>query len=236
MDVIKGKREQAITSTTPAQKVIHERNGDEDSFSATSRPTETHPPCHVPLGLLLQNSKDRPNSATIALSCQPCVAPTHHVSRKQDPSHPRSQPPSLQAKQKSRAGGRARAVRISQEVSTLATSLPVQPDSSIFLRVDEDRFDVMRALITGPKGTPYEGGCFEFDILLPPDYPNKPPHVQFITTGGGRVRFNPNLYNTGKVCLSLLGTWSGPGWNSKTSTLLQVRGMNVVLIGVFLLF
>lgn len=60
------------------------------------------------------------------------------------------------SKQKSGAGGRARAVRISQEVSTLATSLPVQPDSSIFLRVDEDRFDVMRAMITGPKDTPYE--------------------------------------------------------------------------------
>ena len=29
------------------------------------------------------------------------------------------------------------------------------------------------------------------------------------TTGNGSVRFNPNLYNCGKVCLSLLGTWSG---------------------------
>ena len=36
------------------------------------------------------------------------------------------------------------------------------------------------------------------------------------------MRFNPNLYNCGKVCLSLLGTWSGPGWDPKTSTLLQV--------------
>lgn len=54
------------------------------------------------------------------------------------------------------AGNRARAVRISKEVSSLATSLPVQPDSSIFLRVDEDRYDVMRAMITGPTDTPYE--------------------------------------------------------------------------------
>lgn len=54
------------------------------------------------------------------------------------------------------AAGRARAVRISQEVSSLATSLPCQPDSSIFLRVHEERFDVMRAMITGPKDTPYE--------------------------------------------------------------------------------
>ena len=45
------------------------------------------------------------------------------------------------------------------------------------------------------------------------------------TTGHGGVRFNPNLYKCGKVCLSLLGTWKGTQgeqWNKDTSTLLQV--------------
>jgi len=65
-------------------------------------------------------------------------------------------------------------------------------------------------------------GLFEFDILLPLSYPQSPPLVSLVTTGGGRVRFNPNLYECGKVCLSLLGTWAGPGWNASTSTLLQV--------------
>jgi len=41
------------------------------------------------------------------------------------------------------------------------------------------------------------------------------------------VRFNPNLYSDGKVCLSLLGTWHGEGWTPPTasssgSTILQV--------------
>jgi hypothetical protein len=54
------------------------------------------------------------------------------------------------------------------------------------------------------------------------DYPQKPPKVQFLTTGGGTVRFNPNLYESGRVCLSLLGTWDGPSWDPGTSTLLQV--------------
>lgn len=51
-----------------------------------------------------------------------------------------------------------------------------------------------------------------------------PPWCQVLlkTTGSGRVRFNPNLYNCGKVCLSLLGTWQGPGWDPIRSTLLQV--------------
>jgi hypothetical protein len=35
-------------------------------------------------------------------------------------------------------------------------------DSSIFLRVDETRVDVIKALITGPEGTPYVH--FEFII------------------------------------------------------------------------
>lgn len=47
--------------------------------------------------------------------------------------------------------------------------------------------------------------------------------MTFLTTGGGRVRFNPNLYNCGKVCLSLLGTWAGPGWDPAASTLIQAR-------------
>jgi len=34
---------------------------------------------------------------------------------------------------------------------------------------------------------------FLFDIQLPPAYPQVPPNVILLTTGGGTVRFNPNL-------------------------------------------
>eukprot|EP01098_Paradermamoeba_levis_P011131 TRINITY_DN4731_c0_g6_i1.p2 TRINITY_DN4731_c0_g6~~TRINITY_DN4731_c0_g6_i1.p2 ORF type:complete len:502 (-),score=186.41 TRINITY_DN4731_c0_g6_i1:116-1621(-) len=115
--------------------------------------------------------------------------------------------------------------RLTQELGPLSTGLPLYLTSSVFLRVDEERIDIMQALITGPTATPYGFGCFQFDIYCPSDYPNSPPVVNLQTTGNGSVRFNPNLYNCGKVCLSLLGTWSGSEtekWNSKTSTLLQV--------------
>jgi baculoviral IAP repeat-containing protein 6 len=75
--------------------------------------------------------------------------------------------------------------------------------------------------MSGPEDTPYANGCFFFDFSLD-DYPNKPPKANFLTTGGSTVRFNPNLYNCGKVCLSLLGTWHGPGWVPNQSTFLQV--------------
>ncbi|KAH7344763.1 hypothetical protein B0J17DRAFT_702352 [Rhizoctonia solani] len=115
-----------------------------------------------------------------------------------------------------------RSLAIAKELAVLTTNLPVAWGSSVFLRVDETRVDVIKALITGPEGTPYYNGCFLFDIFLGASYNNSPPSVKYMTTNGGRFRFNPNLYADGKVCLSLLGTWSGPGWISGKSTLLQV--------------
>ena len=49
--------------------------------------------------------------------------------------------------------------------------------------------------------------------------------MNLMTTGGQAVRFNPNLYACGKVCLSLLGTWRGnatENWDPRISTILQV--------------
>jgi ubiquitin-protein ligase len=115
--------------------------------------------------------------------------------------------------------------RLSTEIPTLANDLPIHEDASIFLRVDETNPRAMRALITGPPDTPYDSGIFIFDIYLPPDYPIGIPMVNFTNTGG--KRFNPNLYNCGKVCLSILGTYVGPTasqtekWNT-SSTLYQV--------------
>ena len=50
-----------------------------------------------------------------------------------------------------------------------------------------------------------------FEINIPAEYPEKPPHLIFHTKYND-VRFNPNLYTCGKVCLSILGTWNGPSW------------------------
>lgn len=115
-----------------------------------------------------------------------------------------------------------RGVTIAKELGGLRGSLPSSWHGSIFLRVDESRLDVLKACIVGPKGSPYEDGLFMFDIFMPAEYNNVSPLVSLRTTAGGKVRHNPNLYADGKVCLSLLGTWTGPGWVSGQSTLLQV--------------
>merc|ERR1711871_925412 len=73
------------------------------------------------------------------------------------------------------------------------------------------------------------GGLYVLDIYLPPQYPSVPPKAFYWAYG---KYINPNLYECGKVCLSLLGTWSGPGWDPQRSTLLQflvsVQGMILI--------
>ena len=83
--------------------------------------------------------------------------------------------------------------------------------SNIFVAYDDDNIYNMKALIIGPEDTPYHGGFYLFDIIFPRDYPSNPPKVRLMTTNR-KVRFNPNLYKCGKVCLSILNTWRGPQW------------------------
>lgn len=112
--------------------------------------------------------------------------------------------------------------RLRKEHRALATSLP----ENILVRTYEDRTDLMRVLIIGPEGTPYADAPFVFDLYLnPTKFPYEPPNVYFHSHTNGLGRCNPNLYEEGKVCLSILGTWAGDkseSWNPAKSSLLQV--------------
>lgn len=113
--------------------------------------------------------------------------------------------------------------RLASEYGSLSKNLPVFFGSSIFVCVDETNTRCMRTLITGPEGTPYDNGIFIFDVYIGDEYPKGPPKMKLVNHG--KIRFNPNLYNCGKVCLSLLGTWKGghkgEDWNND-STLQQL--------------
>ena len=134
-------------------------------------------------------------------------------------------------RQASSSGSSQRARRLAQEAVTLSTSLPLSASSTVFVRCDEERLDLLKVIISGPSDTPYMNGLFEFDVFFPLDYPTGPPQVNLETTGNHTVRFNPNLYNDGKVCLSVLNTWHGrpeEKWNAQTSSFLQVGGTPLV--------
>jgi ubiquitin-conjugating enzyme E2 Z len=86
-------------------------------------------------------------------------------------------------------------------------------DNGIFYVHDDVEVLKGYAMIVGPKDTPYFGGYYLFSLNYPTDYPHSPPKVTYHTNGDG-IRFNPNLYKCGKVCISLLNTWRGEQWTS----------------------
>ena len=121
--------------------------------------------------------------------------------------------------------------RVMKEHRIMQSSLP----DGIFVRTWEARLDLLRILIVGPSDTPYEFAPFVVDLHFNATFPTSPPDAFFHSWTGGLGRINPNLYEDGKICLSLLGTWDADerheAWSSKSSTVLQIL---VSLMGLVL--
>lgn len=68
----------------------------------------------------------------------------------------------------------------------------------------EGELNKFQALILGPIGSPYEGGFYLLEIVIPPEYIYKAPKVRFITK-----IFHPNVSLDGSFSLDiLLDQWS----------------------------
>ncbi|EPR60341.1 ubiquitin-conjugating enzyme subfamily protein [Toxoplasma gondii TgCatPRC2] len=77
-----------------------------------------------------------------------------------------------------------------------------------------------RGFIAGPLGTPYEGGHFTLDIVIPPDYPYNPPKMKFVTK-----IWHPNISSqTGAICLDILKHEWSPALTIRTA-LLSIQAM-----------
>ncbi|KAF9319589.1 hypothetical protein BG003_008696 [Podila horticola] len=129
------------------------------------------------------------------------------------------------------SGDKAWIKRIAKEHAILSSSLP----GGILVRAFEDRLDLLRVLIQGPDHTPYRNALLMFDFKLPENFPNQPPIAYFHSWTGGIGRINPNLYEDGNVCLSLLNTWHGKDqtetWTPSSSILqLLISLQSLVLV------
>ena len=102
----------------------------------------------------------------------------------------------------------------------------------IYIQFNEDNFFEAKAMIVGPKDSLYEGGFLFFNIYFPKNYPFSPPDITYVSRNN--IRIHPNIYvghgtkGFGKVCLSILGTWSGPKWTTVmdiTTVLLTIQSL-----------
>ncbi|KAI8072702.1 ubiquitin-conjugating enzyme/RWD-like protein [Gongronella butleri] len=105
--------------------------------------------------------------------------------------------------------------RILQEAKELANERSTQYTAHPL----EDNIFEWHFTVTGPRDTDFDGGIYHGRILLPAEYPFKPPHLIFLTPNG---RFQLNT----KICLSITDHhpefWQ-PAWGIRT-VLLAVQG------------
>ena len=101
-------------------------------------------------------------------------------------------------------------------------------DNGIYYKHDENDMLCGYALIMGPEETLYNYGYYLFKFTFPTDYPFSPPKLTYLTNNG-HTRFHPNLYITGKVCLSILNTWRGEQWTSCQT----IRSVLLTLVTLF---
>ena len=85
----------------------------------------------------------------------------------------------------------------------------------IYYHIDEEDMFNVKLMIIGPKDTPYENGLYFFTLEFDKSkHPYVPPKATFCCASPRGMRMHPNFYCCGKVCLSLLNTWSGPKWSA----------------------
>lgn len=127
--------------------------------------------------------------------------------------------------------------RITNEIKELQESSHILKENGIYFHINEEDINIIYAMLIGPEKTPYEKGFYFFRIDYSTDYPMTPPIVKYLTQGilpnpatksAFNVRFNPNLYTCGKVCLSMINTWQGDGWvptNTVTNVLVAIQAL-----------
>lgn len=71
-----------------------------------------------------------------------------------------------------------------------------EPGDDIMATPHKNNLLKWTATIEGVDGTPWEGGLFQLKLDFTEKYPNKPPHIKFISE-----MFHPNIYNDGRICL-----------------------------------
>lgn len=91
--------------------------------------------------------------------------------------------------------------RLQKEIADLRADTA----SKITIELVDDSLLHLLGTFIGPPDTPYEGGTYEVDIVIPQTYPFSPPKMKFLTK-----LYHPNVSSaSGAICLDILkDAWS----------------------------
>lgn len=91
-----------------------------------------------------------------------------------------------------------------KQVASGAASVWMHSGEGVHIFPAPDNLSFWRALIEGPPGSPFEGGVFALNVIVPDKYPFSAPRITFETP-----IYHCNMNDSGKICLNILmDAWS----------------------------
>ena len=91
--------------------------------------------------------------------------------------------------------------------------LQKEKNSNVQVKLVNNDYRHWKGRIKGPIDTCYQGGIFDVDIIIPNDYPFKPPKMKFDTK-----IWHPNISSvTGAICLDILKNEWTPALTIRTA-------------------
>jgi ubiquitin-protein ligase len=108
-----------------------------------------------------------------------------------------------------------------KQVSSGSSNIWAHSGEGIHVFPAPDNIHFWRALIEGPPNSPFEGGVFLLNVIVPDDYPLRAPQIAFETP-----IYHCNVNDSGKICLNILQE----GWSPALSIPKCLEGIRIMMM------
>jgi ubiquitin-conjugating enzyme E2 G1 len=116
------------------------------------------------------------------------------------------------------------AVRIQKEYEALIKN----PIENVIFEMNESNMHEWTFVIFGPIDSVYKDGVYNGKLIIPKEYPHRPPEVKFITK-----LFHPNVYDNGKLCMSILHEGKDPtGYEKEEERWRPLNNIRTIFISI----
>ena len=115
-------------------------------------------------------------------------------------------------------------VRIQKEYEALIKN----PIENVIFEMSESNINEWTFVIFGPNDSVYKDGVYNGKLIIPKEYPHRPPEVRFTSK-----LFHPNVYDDGKLCMSILHEGIDPtGYEKEEERWRPLNNIRTIFISI----